>query len=45
MSKITSVRRCYHCGKPLQDEDPTKEGYIQSAALNKRQGNEILLCL
>lgn len=45
MSKITSVRRCYHCGKVLQDEDPNKEGYIQSEAFNKRSGNEILLCL
>lgn len=45
MSKITSVRRCYHCGKVLQDVDPDKEGYIQSEAFNKRAGNEILLCL
>lgn len=45
MSKVTSVRRCYHCGKVLQDEDPNKEGYIQSEAFNKRLGNEILLCL
>jgi len=45
MSKVTSVRRCYHCGKVLQDQDPSKEGYIQSEAFNKRSGNEILLCL
>ena len=44
MSIITSVRRCYHCGKVLQDKDPQKEGYVVPSALVSVRANEMILC-
>ncbi|MBR6055747.1 MAG: hypothetical protein IKP56_00945 [Bacilli bacterium] len=44
MSIITSVRRCYHCGKVLQDKDPQKEGYIDPSALIAVRTNQMILC-
>lgn len=44
MSIITSVRRCYNCGKVLQDKDPKKEGYINPTALISSHNNDLILC-
>ena len=44
MSIITSVRRCYHCGKVLQDKDPQREGYIEPTSLISSRANDMILC-
>ena len=44
MSIITSVRRCYNCGKVLQDKDPSKEGYIEPATLMSLHASDMILC-
>lgn len=43
MSKLQIVRRCYSCGKILQSEDPTKEGYI-NPRFNDASLETILFC-
>ena len=44
MSIIKSVRRCYNCGKVLQDEDPSKEGYIEPTTLLLLHASDMILC-
>ncbi len=35
MSKISKVKRCYHCGAILQDKDPNEPGYISGEIIDK----------
>ena len=44
MSIITSVRRCYNCGKVLQDKDPSREGYVEPTTLISLHASDMILC-
>lgn len=35
MSKISKVKRCYHCGAILQEDNPNEPGYISPDIINK----------
>lgn len=43
MEEMKKVARCYRCGAALQEEDPTKEGYL-SKETKLLEGEEPLLC-
>ena len=43
MEEMMKVARCYRCGAALQEDDPTKEGYL-SEETKLLEGKEPLLC-
>ena len=44
MSKVNVVRRCFNCGAILQNEDPSKEGYISKEDYLLSPLNHVLFC-
>ncbi len=44
MSKVNVVRRCFNCGAILQNEDPSKEGYISKESDLLLPLNHVLFC-
>ncbi len=38
------VRRCFSCGAPLQDSDPSRPGYIDPAVLARRSEDSVVYC-
>ena len=43
-TKISRVRRCFHCGAILQTTDKSEKGYIDEKTINMYDNNALLYC-